>query len=84
MSNRRGFNVDITSKRRSSKFDEFPSHLHVLFRCNFADRKIHVVSTYTFFDVMLMVEKSLLFPRSFFDVIPTVEKSKLLPLNFSM
>ena len=37
----RWFDVDITSIRRRPNFDEFP-------RCNFADRKVHVVSTYFF------------------------------------
>ena len=47
-SNRRRFDVDITSIRRRPNFDEFPRRFHVLFRCNFAGRKIHVVSTYFF------------------------------------
>ena len=47
-SNPRRFDVDITSIRRRPNFDEFLRHLHVVFRCNFADRKIHVVSTYFF------------------------------------
>ena len=47
-SNPRLFDVDITSIRRKPNFDEFPHHFLVLFRCNFADRKIHVVSTYLF------------------------------------
>ena len=47
-SNRRRFDVDIMSIRQRPNFDEFPSRFHVLFRCNFADRKIHVVSTYFF------------------------------------
>ena len=47
-SNTRGFDIDITSIRRRSNFDEFPRHFHVHFRCNFADLKIHVVSTYFF------------------------------------
>ena len=34
--------------RRRPKFDEFPRHFHVPFRCNFADRKIHVVSAFFF------------------------------------
>ena len=42
------YDVDITSIRRRPSFDEFPRHFHELFRCNFADRKIHVVSTYFF------------------------------------
>ena len=47
-SNRRQFHVDNTWIRRRPNFDEFPRHFHVLFWCNFADRKIHVVSTYFF------------------------------------
>ena len=35
-SNRRGFDVDITSIRRRLSFDKFQRHFHVLFRCNFA------------------------------------------------
>ena len=42
------YDVDITSIRRRPSFDEFSRHFHELFRCNFADRKIHVVSTYFF------------------------------------
>ena len=41
----------------------------------------HVISTY-FFDVISMVKKSTLFPRTFFDVISMVEKSMLFPLTF--
>ena len=47
-SNGRRFDVNITSIRRRPNFDEFPRYFHELFRCNFADRKIHVVSTYFF------------------------------------
>ena len=47
-SNRRQFHVDNTWIRRRPNFDEFPRHFHVLFWCNFADRKIYVVSTYFF------------------------------------
>ena len=36
----------------------------------------HVISTYVF-DVISLVEKSMLFPRTFFDVISMVEKSLL-------
>ena len=97
-SNRRRFDVDIMSIRQRPNFDEFPSRFHVLFRCNFADRKIHVVSTYFFgcnfdggkihvvsthfLDVILMVEKSTLFPRTFFDVISMVKKSMSFPRTF--
>ena len=64
MSNRRRFDMDITSIPQRPIFDEFPRHFHLLVRCNFADRKIHVVSTY-FFDLISMVEKSTLFPSTF-------------------
>ena len=47
-SNRCRFDVDITSIRRRPNFDEFPRRFHVLFRCNFSGRKIHVVSRYFF------------------------------------
>ena len=46
MSNQRRFDVDITSIRRRPNFYKFPHHFHALFLCNFADLKIHVVSTY--------------------------------------
>ena len=36
------------SIRRRLNFDQFPRHFHVLFRCYFADWKIHVVSAYFF------------------------------------
>ena len=41
----------------------------------------YVISTY-FFDVISMVEKSMLFPRTFFNVISMVEKSTLFPHTF--
>ena len=44
-SNRCRFDVDIMSIRRRPNFGDFPRRFHVLFRCNFTDRKIHVVST---------------------------------------
>ena len=47
-SNRRQFDINITSIRRRPKFDEFSRHFHVLFWCNFADWKIRLVSTYFF------------------------------------
>ena len=47
-SNPRRFDVDITSIRRRPNFDQLPRHFRVLFRCDFAGRKIHVVSTYFF------------------------------------
>ena len=40
-----------------------------------------VTSTY-FFDLISLVEKSTLFPRTFFDVISMVEKSTLFPRTF--
>ena len=45
-SNRRRFDVDNTSICQRPNFDEFPHRFHVLFQCNFSDRKIHIVSTY--------------------------------------
>ena len=47
------------------------------FLCNFDGRKIHVISKY-FVDVISMVEKSMLFPRTFLDVISLVEMLFLL------
>ena len=38
----------------------------------------HVISAY-FLDVISLVEKSTLFPRTFFDVISMVEKSTFFP-----
>ena len=81
MSNPGRFDVDIKSIRRRLNFDEFPRHFHVLFRCNFADRRIHVVSTYSFWRDSL-VEKSMLFPRTFLDAISMVEKPTLFPRTF--
>ena len=43
---RRRFDADITSIRGRTNFNEFPRHFYVLFRCNFADQKLHVISTY--------------------------------------
>ena len=45
-SNPRRFDVDITWICRRANFDKFPCHFHVLFQCNFTDRKIHVAFTY--------------------------------------
>ena len=73
--------MDITLIRRRPNFDEFPRRLHVLFRCNFDGRNIHVDSTY-FFDVVSMVKKSKLFLRACFDVISIVEKSTSIPRTF--
>ena len=47
-SNQRRFDVDVMSIRRRPNFDEITRRFHVLFRCNFAGRKTHVVSTYFF------------------------------------
>ena len=41
----------------------------------------HVISTY-FFDVILLIEKSMSFPRTFFDVISMIEKSALFLRTF--
>ena len=43
----------------------------------------HIISTY-FFDVILLAEKSKLFPRTFFDVISLAEKSSLFSQTFLM
>ena len=62
--------MDITSIRRRANFDESPRHFHVPFRCNFADRKIHVVSMYFFrrnFDVRKIHIVSTYFFRCNFD-----------------
>ena len=89
----RRIHVDSTSIRRRPNFDEFLRHFHVLFRCNFADRKIHLVSTYFFrrnfagrkihvvstYFFRRTGRKSTLFPRTFFDVISMAEKSRLFP-----
>ena len=40
--------IRIISICRRPNFDEFPRHFYILFRCNFADQKIHVVSTFFF------------------------------------
>ena len=89
------FNVEITSICQRPKFDEFPRHFCILFRCNFDGHKINVVPTYffrwnfagrkihvisrTFFDVNSMVKNSTLFSRIFFDLISMTEKSTLFP-----
>ena len=80
-SNGRRFDVNIMSIRRRPNFDEFPRHFHVLFRCNFADRKSTLFPR-TFFDTISMVEKSMLFPLTFFDVILMEEKSTLSARTF--
>ena len=74
----RGYYVDTSN----TKFDEFPHHFHVLFRCNLANRKIHVVSTYFFFGVISVAEKSTFFPRTFFGVISLVKTFTLFLCTF--
>ena len=97
-SNRRQFDVVIISIRWRPNFNEFPRHFHAIFRCNFADRKIHVVCTYFFwrnftgqkvdvistyfFGVILLVKKSTFFPSTFFYVISMVQKTTFVPLTF--
>ena len=44
-SNWRRFHVYITSINWRPNFDKFPRHFHALFQCDFADRKLYVVST---------------------------------------
>ena len=61
-------NVDSTSILRRYIEDQISTNFHVTF-------------TY-FFNVISLVEKSMLFPRTFFDVISLVEKSTLFPLYF--
>ena len=46
MWNRRRFHMNIMSIRRRPSFDEFLHHFYIIFRCNLADRKTQVVSTY--------------------------------------
>ena len=40
--------IRIISICRRPNFDELPRHFYILFRCNFVDQKIHVVSTFFF------------------------------------
>ena len=70
-----------TSNVVRKSYHSAPRHFHVLFQCNFADQKLHVVST-SFFDVILMIEISTLFPYTFFDVISIVERFTFFPLAF--
>ena len=82
-SNPRRFDVDITWICRRENFDKFPCHFHILFQCNFTDRKIHVAFTY-FNRYNVTVRKSMSFPRTFFDAISLVEISTLfLPRSVS-
>ena len=97
-SNRRRIHVDITSIRPRLNSDEFPWHFYVLFQCNFADRKICVISTYFFhcyiegpkihvvstyfFQRNFDGRKFTLFPRTYFGVISLVKKSTLFARTF--
>ena len=60
--------VDSTSILRRCVEDQISTNLHVIF-------------TY-FFDVVSLIEKSTLFPRTSFNVISLVEKFTLFPLTF--
>ena len=80
-SNRRGFDVDITSNVE----DQISTNFHVISAYFFDAVSIVEKSTWfprTFFDLISLVEKSTLFPRTFFDVISIVEKSTLFPRTF--
>ena len=93
-STRRGYYVDTSM----TKFRRVPRHFRALFRCDFAGRKIHVVSTNffrcnftgrkihvvstNFFRCNFTGRKSTWFPHTFFDVISMVEKSTLFPRTF--
>ena len=94
MLNWRRFDVDITSICQRPNLDKFPSHFHVLFRCNFADRKIHVASKYffrcNFAGRKIHVVSTYFFRRNFsgfssifFNVISIVKNSTLFPRAFS-
>ena len=63
--NQRRYHVNITSIRQRPNFEKFPRHFHVLFRCNFADRKPTLFPR-TFLDVISMIEKSKVFSTYFF------------------
>ena len=92
------FDVDITPIRWRPSFDGFPRHFHIFFRCNFADRKTRVVSTYYFwcnFDGQKILVASTYFfwcnfhgqkvhvvSTYFFEVLLMVEKSTLFALTF--
>ena len=94
----RANHVESTSIRRRPNFNELSRRFHVLFRCNFADRIIHVVSTYFFrcnFDGREIHVVSTNFFRCnfdggkihvlsthFFDVISLIEKSTSFPRTF--
>ena len=80
-SNRRGFDVDITSIRRRPNFDKFPRHFRAHFRCDFAGRKIHVVSTY-FFRCNFDGQKIHFVSRTFISIISMVEICTLFLLTF--
>ena len=69
-SNRRRFNVHITSICWKENMDKLPRHFDVLFRCNFDGRKIDVVSTYSLrcnFDERKIDVVSMYFVRRNFD-----------------
>ena len=69
----RRIDADITSIRQKPNFGQFPSHFHVLSRCNLGDRENPRFFPRAFFDVISLVEKFKLFPRTFCDVILLVE-----------
>ena len=80
-SDRRWFNVDITSLRRRPISKNF----HVISTCFFDVILLIKKSTSfprTFFDVISMVEKSTLFPRTFFYVISFHKISTVFLLSF--
>ena len=68
-SNRHRFDIDITSIHRKPNFGQFSRHSHVLFWCNFADRKVCLVSTYffrrNFDDRKIHVDSTYIFRRTF-------------------
>ena len=80
-SNRHQFHIDIKSIHRRPNFNEFPRHFHVLFWCNFVEKKSTSFPR-PFFGVISMVKKSTFFRRSFFGVILLVEKPTLFPHTF--
>ena len=93
----RRFDVDITLILEDQIW-RISRHFHVLFWCNFADRKIDVVSTYffrrNFTDQKIHFVSMYFFRRNFdgrkihvastyfFDVISMLEKSTLFPRAF--
>ena len=81
-SNPRRFDVDIASMRRRPNFDESPSHFHVLFRRNFAGRKIHVVFKY-FFRCNFDGQKIYVVSTYFFRCNFAVQKIHFISTHFS-